>query len=100
MLFCETYAQDSVLYFPNIILQLNKNTVLLCLSDTAESGERNSMKEIFEQYGGILITVAAILSVILVIVAVIGTNGDSIIGRAFSSVIERFIEQAGMNSGI
>lgn len=32
------------------------------------------MKEIFQEYGGILITVVAILAVILVITAVVGTD--------------------------
>ncbi len=58
------------------------------------------MKEIFQEYGGILITVAAILSVILVVTAIIGTNGDSAIGKAFSSLMNHFISQANQNVGI
>ncbi|MBO5258806.1 MAG: hypothetical protein J6B26_00320 [Agathobacter sp.] len=58
------------------------------------------MKEIFEQYGGVLITVAAVLSVILVITAVVGTDSNSIIGQAFSGLIESFIQKANVNAGV
>ncbi len=53
------------------------------------------MKEIFQEYGGILITVVAILSILLVIGAIIGTNENSIVGAAFSRLIEGFVTQAG-----
>lgn len=49
------------------------------------------MKEIFQEYGGILITVVAILSIILVITAVIGSDADSIIGKAFNDLIQGFL---------
>ncbi len=35
------------------------------------------MKEIFQEYGGILITVVAILAIILVVTAVIGSDANS-----------------------
>ena len=52
------------------------------------------MKEIFQEYGGILITAVAILSIILVITAVIGSDADSIIGKAFNDLIQGFLAQA------
>jgi hypothetical protein len=58
------------------------------------------MKEIFQEYGGILITVVAILSVILVVVAVVGTDETSAIGQAFSNLINSFVEQANSSIGI
>ena len=58
------------------------------------------MKEIFQEYGGVLITVAAILSIILVMVAVIGTDESSVIGQAFLRLINTFMEQANLNAGI
>lgn len=58
------------------------------------------MKEIFQEYGGILITVVAILSVILVVVAVVGTDANSAIGQAFSNVINSFISQANSSIGL
>ena len=42
------------------------------------------MKEIFQEYGGILITVVAILAVIVVITAVIGKDENGAIGQAFA----------------
>lgn len=58
------------------------------------------MKEIFQEYGGVLITVVAILAVILVITAVIGTDATSPIGKAFTGLIDSFVEQANANAGI
>lgn len=58
------------------------------------------MKEIFQEYGGILITVVAILSVILVVVAVIGSDETGAIGQAFSSLIDSFVERANTSIGI
>ncbi len=58
------------------------------------------MKEIFQEYGGILITVVAILSVILVVTAVIGTDGDSVIGKAFANLIASFVDQANSSIGL
>jgi hypothetical protein len=52
------------------------------------------MKEIFQEYGGILITVVAILAVIVVVVAVIGNDKEGVVGKAFTSLINSFVEQA------
>ena len=58
------------------------------------------MKEIFQEYGGILITVVAILAVILVITAVVGTDTSGPIGSAFQTLVKNFIEQANKNTGL
>lgn len=58
------------------------------------------MKEIFQEYGGVLITVVAILALILVITAVIGKDATGPIGTAFSKLIENFISQANANAGL
>ena len=58
------------------------------------------MKEIFQEYGGILITVVAILAVIVVITAVIGTDGNSAIARAFTGLTDNFVTQANANASI
>ena len=58
------------------------------------------MKEIFQEYGGVLITVVAILAVILVITAVVGKDASGPIGNAFSNLINNFIAQAKANTGI
>ena len=53
------------------------------------------MKEIFQEYGGILITIVAILSVLAVITAVIGSDANGVVGRAFTTLINNFVSQAG-----
>lgn len=58
------------------------------------------MKEIFQEYGGILITVVAILSVIVVITAVIGKDENGAIGQAFMQIINNFVAQANANTGV
>lgn len=58
---------------------------------------KKNMKEVFQEYGGIIITIIAILSLIAVITAVIGTDEQGLIGQAFSDLINGFMEQAGMN---
>ena len=56
------------------------------------------MKEIFQEYGGILITVVAILAVILVITAVVGTDTSG--PSAFQTLVKNFIDQANKNTGL
>ena len=58
------------------------------------------MKEIFQEYGGILITVIAILSVIAVISVVIGNDANSPIAKAFTGLINEFVEQANSSGGM
>ena len=58
------------------------------------------MKEIFLEYGGILITVVAILAVIVVITAVIGKDENGAIGQAFMQIINNFVAQANANTGV
>jgi hypothetical protein len=58
---------------------------------------KKTMKEVFQEYGGIIITIIAILSLIAVVAAVIGTDENGLIGQAFSDLISSFMEQAGMN---
>lgn len=57
------------------------------------------MKEVFQEYGGIIVTIIAILSLIGVIAAVIGTSETGIIGSAFTELIENFLDQAGVSFG-
>ncbi len=55
------------------------------------------MKDVFQEFGGIIITIIAILSLIAVITAVIGTNEEGLIGQAFKSLIDEFLNQAKIN---
>ena len=57
------------------------------------------MKEVFQEYGGVIVTIIAIVSLIGVISAVIGTGETGIIGSAFADLIENFLEQAGVAAG-
>ena len=47
-----------------------------------------------------LITVVAILAVILVITAVVGTDTSGPIGSAFQTLVKNFIDQANKNTGL
>ena len=58
------------------------------------------MKKIFQEYGGILITVVAILAVIVVITAVIGKDENGAIGQAFMQIINNFVAQVNANTGV
>ena len=58
------------------------------------------MKEVFQEYGGILITVVAILAVIVVISAVIGTDNNSAIAQAFTGLINDFVTRANANASM
>jgi len=59
-------------------------------------GERNDMKEVFQEYGSVIITIIAIIALIAVVTAIIGTGEDGIIGSAFVELIEQFLDQAGL----
>ena len=52
------------------------------------------MKEVFEQYGGIMITVVAVLALLVVVKAVIGNSAEGILGKAFTGLIDNFTSQA------
>lgn len=58
------------------------------------------MQEILKEYGPAIITVVAILALIGVIVAVIGTSADSIVGQAFSDLISGFFGSAKETAGL
>ena len=54
------------------------------------------MKEIFEQYGGTIITVIAIFALIAIIRLVIGSSStDSIVYQGFHDMIQNFYKNAG-----
>ncbi len=57
------------------------------------------MKEVFQEYGGVIVTIIAIVSLIGVITAVIGTGENGIIGTAFTELMEGFFQQAGVGLG-
>jgi len=54
------------------------------------------MKEVFQEYGGVIVTIVAIVALISVVTGVIGTGEEGIVADAFSGLITRFMEQAGL----
>ena len=54
------------------------------------------MKELFEQYGGVIITVFVISSFIGVIGYVIGTDASGPVGKAFTDIITKFFTNVGL----
>ena len=48
------------------------------------------MKEIFEQYGGAIITVVAIMALVGVTTAIIGSGEKSLIYKAMTDLIDTF----------
>lgn len=54
------------------------------------------MKEIFQEYGGVIITIIAIVALVAVIKAVVGTDETGIVGKAFSEAISKFFSNVGM----
>ncbi|MCR5397233.1 MAG: hypothetical protein K6E64_07160 [Lachnospiraceae bacterium] len=52
------------------------------------------MHEVVKEYGPALIAVIAIIALVALIVTLIGTNGDSVVGKAFSTLINTFFENA------
>jgi len=58
------------------------------------------MQDILKEYGPALITVVAILALIGLVVFLIGTNGDSVVGKAFAGLIEGFFESANQAAGV
>ncbi len=58
------------------------------------------MKEVFQEYGGVIVTIVAIVALISVISAVIGTGEEGgIVYDAFDGLIKSFIQQAGLTPG-
>lgn len=61
------------------------------------------MKEVFQEYGGVIITIVAIVALVGVITSIIGTGepGDTgIVYGAFQDLLNGFSESAGFSSGI
>lgn len=61
------------------------------------------MREVFQEYGGVIITIVAIVSLIGVITAIIGAgqSGDGgIVYGAFENLITNFAEKAGVSPGV
>ena len=58
------------------------------------------MKEIFQEYGGVLITVVAILAVVLVVGAIVGKDASGPVGTAFVKLLDNFMNQADASTAL
>jgi len=56
------------------------------------------MQDILKEYGPALITVIAIIALVAVVTFLIGSGGDGVVGKEFSSLITTFFEKA--NGGV
>ncbi|MCR5669231.1 MAG: hypothetical protein K6G05_09290 [Lachnospiraceae bacterium] len=51
------------------------------------------MQDIIKEYGPALITVVAIISLVIIIKLMIGTDESSIVGSAFQNLLDAFLSQ-------
>lgn len=58
------------------------------------------MQDILKEYGPALITVVAIITLIALITFLIGKDGNSVVGTAFSQLISNFFSSANSAAGI
>ena len=58
------------------------------------------MQDILKEYGPALITVVAIITLIALITFLIGKNEHSIVGAAFSQLINNFFSSANSAAGL
>ena len=58
------------------------------------------MQDILKEYGPALITVVAIITLIALITFLIGKDGNSVVGSAFSQLIGNFFASANSAAGI
>ena len=56
------------------------------------------MQEIIKEYGPALIAVVAIISLIALIMFLIGSDSNSVVGSAFTNLINDFFEKAATGS--
>lgn len=54
------------------------------------------MKEIFEQYGGVIVTVIAIVALVALITAIMGGGSSGPVYEAFKGLIDNFANNAGV----
>ena len=58
------------------------------------------MQDILKEYGPAIITVVAVVALVTVVTAVIGTDGTSVVGQAFTDLIEYFFVSANSAAGL
>jgi len=89
---CRTYRGGLCPNFPMIYM-------LFCTVFNRDNGERNRiMKEVFQEYGGVIITIVAIMSLIAITSVVIGDEQGGVIKEAFTNIVTQFLQKA--NAGV
>jgi K+ transporter len=58
------------------------------------------MQDIIKEYGPALITVVAIIALVALVTFLIGRDGTSVVGKAFSGLISNFFSSASSAGGI
>lgn len=58
------------------------------------------MQEVIREYGAAIITVVAIMALVALIVFLVGHDGGSIVGKAFSNLINDFFNGVSTKSGL
>ncbi len=53
------------------------------------------MKEIFEQYGGAILTVVAICALVSIITTLLQTGDNGVVYKALTDLVKNFAESAG-----
>lgn len=57
------------------------------------------MKEIFEQYGGAILTVVAVLALVSIVTALLQTGENGIVYGALTDLVKNFASSAGVGAG-
>ena len=57
------------------------------------------MKEIFEQYGGAILTVVAVLALVSIVTALLQTGENGVVYSALSDLVKNFAASAGVGVG-
>lgn len=63
--------------------------------DTVITEKGTDMKEVFQEYGGVIITIVAIMSLIAITSLVIGDEQSGAIKDAFTNIVTIFLQKAG-----
>jgi lipopolysaccharide/colanic/teichoic acid biosynthesis glycosyltransferase len=64
------------------------------VTNVGAQGGRKVMKEIFEQYGAVIITIVAIIALLAILHALLDQSDGGIVYRAFTGVLEDFYKNA------
>lgn len=58
------------------------------------------MQDILKEYGPALITVVAVIALVTLVAALVGTSADSVVGKAFSGMLNDFFLNASKSANL